>query len=204
MCRLHEQLKYFVTMKISTDSLWRNVKVILSGHETPGEGEHKIMDFIRHEKSLPGYDPNVRHCLYGLDADLVMLGLCTHDPHFSLLREEVRFTGRKTAQKRTVTPENTTFHLLHLSLLREYIDHEFSSLRRCESENFTYDLESIVDDWILMGFLVGNDFLPHLPHLHINKGALSELYDTYKKVLPSLGGTYRLLKPISAMVLLTH
>ena len=50
MCRLHEQLQYFVTMKISTDSLWQNVTVILSGHETPGEGEHKIMDIIRHGK----------------------------------------------------------------------------------------------------------------------------------------------------------
>lgn len=191
MVRLHEQLKYFVTMKISTDSLWHNVKVILSGHETPGEGEHKIMDYIRFEKSKPGYDPNLRHCLYGLDADLIMLGLCTHDPHFSLLREEVRFTGKKTAAaaaKKTPTPENTTFHLLHLSLLREYIDHEFSELQVPGQLSFPYSLESIVDDWILMGFLVGNDFLPHLPHLHINKGALSELFDTYKSVLPRLGG----------------
>ena len=81
MVRLHEQLKYFVSMKISTDSLWQNVKVILSGHETPGEGEHKIMDFIRYEKSKPDYNPNIRHCLYGLDADLVMLGLCTRKFH---------------------------------------------------------------------------------------------------------------------------
>ena len=110
MCRLHKQLQYFVTSKISTDSLWQGVTVILSGHETPGEGEHKIMDFIRHQKSQPGYDPNLRHCLYGLDADLVMLGMCTHDPHFSLLREEVKFGGKKTQQKRTVTPGlNTNF-----------------------------------------------------------------------------------------------
>jgi len=33
MARLHEQLKYFVTYKITTDNQWRSVKVILSGHE---------------------------------------------------------------------------------------------------------------------------------------------------------------------------
>ena len=114
--------------------------------------------------------------LYGLDADLVMLGMCTHDPHFSLLREEVKFGGKKTqaAAKRTTTPEETTFHLLHLSLLREYLDHEFGTelrvkLGRDGAAGFDYDLEKVLDDWILLGFLVGNDFIPNLPHLHINK-----------------------------------
>jgi 5'-3' exoribonuclease 1 len=54
---------------------------------------------------------------------------------------------------------------------------------------FTYDLESIVDDWILMGYLVGNDFIPHLPHVHINQEALPLLWETYKKVLPTLDGS---------------
>lgn len=51
-----------------------------------------------------------------------------------------------------------------------------------------YNLERIIDDWILMGFLVGNDFIPHLPNLHINHDALPLLYKTYISVLPSLGG----------------
>ncbi|XP_074261907.1 5'-3' exoribonuclease 1 isoform X8 [Saimiri boliviensis] len=184
MARLHEHLKYFVNMKISTDKSWQGVTIYFSGHETPGEGEHKIMEFIRSEKAKPDHDPNTRHCLYGLDADLIMLGLTSHEAHFSLLREEVRFGGKKT--QRVCAPEETTFHLLHLSLMREYIDYEFSVLK--EKIPFKYDIERIIDDWILMGFLVGNDFIPHLPHLHINHDALPLLYGTYITILPELGG----------------
>nr|XP_044992212.1 5'-3' exoribonuclease 1 isoform X2 [Jaculus jaculus] len=184
MAKLHEHLKYFVNMKISTDKSWQGVTIYFSGHETPGEGEHKIMEFIRSEKAKPDHDPNTRHCLYGLDADLIMLGLTSHEAHFSLLREEVRFGGKKT--QRVCAPEETTFHLLHLSLMREYIDYEFSILK--EKITFKYDIERIIDDWILMGFLVGNDFIPHLPHLHINHDALPLLYGTYITILPELGG----------------
>ena len=91
MARLSEQLRYFVNKKISEDANWRDVTVVLSGHDVPGEGEHKVMEYIRLSRAQPDYDPNVRHCLYGLDADLIMLGLLSHDPHFCLLREEVKF-----------------------------------------------------------------------------------------------------------------
>ncbi|XP_053211883.1 5'-3' exoribonuclease 1-like [Panonychus citri] len=187
MARLQTHLEYFVAAKISNDELWRNVKVILSGHETPGEGEHKIMDFIRAQRSQPDYDPNTRHCLYGLDADLIMLGMCSHEPYFALLREEVKFRRRK--EKETtfhVNPEAINFHLLHLSLLRDYLDHEFSPLKKVLP--FDYDLEHIIDDWVLMGFLCGNDFIPHLPHFHIAKNALTTLYKVYMEVLPNCDG----------------
>ncbi|KAK9879471.1 hypothetical protein WA026_006540 [Henosepilachna vigintioctopunctata] len=185
MARLHEQLKYFVVKKVSQDPLWRRCQIILSGHETPGEGEHKIMDFIRYKRSQPGYDPNTRHCLYGLDADLIMLGLCTHDPHFSLLREEVKF-GRKSTKHNPV-PEEVRFFLLHLSLMREYLELEFSILKET-LRDFKFDIEKIIDDWVLMGFLVGNDFIPNLPNLHIVNGALPIVYKIYMNILPELGG----------------
>lgn len=41
-----------------------------------------------------------------------------------------------------------------------------------------------------MGFLVGNDFIPHLPDLHISKGALPILYKVYMNVLPQVDGIF--------------
>lgn len=112
-----------------------------------------------------------------------MLGLLSHDPHFCLLREEVTF-GRKS--RKTTGLAQTNFYLLHLSLLREYLDLEFSSL--ATQIPFEYDLERIIDDFILMGIFVGNDFLPHLPDLHINEGALERIWTIYKNILPTAGG----------------
>lgn len=185
MARLTEQLKYFISKKVTEDVEWQGVEIVLSGHEVPGEGEHKIMEYIRQAKAQPGYDSNVRHCLYGLDADLIMLGLLSHDPHFCLLREEVTF-GRQV--KKTKELEHQNFFLLHLCIVREYLELEFQELQRPGALDFDYDMERIIDDFILMAFFVGNDFLPNLPNLHINEGALALMFQKYKEVLPRIGG----------------
>jgi len=186
MAKLTQQLKYFINKKVSEDIDWQGVEIVLSGHEVPGEGEHKIMEYIRQAKSQPNYDPNRRHCLYGLDADLIMLGLLSHDPHFCLLREEVTF-GRQN-QKKSKELEHQKFYLMHLCIVREYLELEFQELEEPGALDFPFDMERVIDDFILMAFFVGNDFLPNLPHLHINEGALALMFGVYKSVLPRAKG----------------
>ncbi|KAI9794510.1 MAG: hypothetical protein M1833_000370 [Piccolia ochrophora] len=186
MARLTQQLRYFISKKVSEDVNWQGIEVVLSGHEVPGEGEHKIMEYIRLAKAQPEYDPNVRHCLYGLDADLIMLGLLSHDPHFCLLREEVTF-GRQN-QKKSKELEHQNFYLMHLCMVREYLELEFQELKEPGALNFPFDMERVIDDFILMAFFVGNDFLPNLPNLHINEGALALMFKVYKSVLPKCEG----------------
>jgi len=182
MTRLSEHLKFYIRKRIQEDVLWRKLQVVFSGHETPGEGEHKIMEYIRHQKAQPNYDPNLCHCMYGLDADLIMLSLVTHEPHFALLREE----GILDRNKKKRTGESQQFHLLHISLLREYLDQEFVSLK--DRIPFEYNPERVYDDFVLMCFLVGNDFVPTLPGLDIAEGSLNSFFTLYKELLPTLDG----------------
>jgi 5'-3' exoribonuclease 1 len=185
------------------ESVWgTGVKVVYSGHSVPGEGEHKIMQYIRTARAQPDYRANQRHCLYGQDADLLMLGLATHEPHFTILREVVEFKKRNNANAniRVMTPDDTDeevddnsfpfglppvefvvpspskFQLLHLSVLREYLEVEFSH----KHYGAPLDRERLIDDFIVLTFFVGNDFLPHLPALNINENAFDVIFDAYK------------------------
>jgi len=53
-------LKYWTRYKLSTDPAWKDLKVIISDASVPGEGEHKIMNFIRSQRSSGTHDPNTR------------------------------------------------------------------------------------------------------------------------------------------------
>eukprot|EP00288_Rhodomonas_lens_P006689 CAMPEP_0177725258 /NCGR_PEP_ID=MMETSP0484_2-20121128/19154_1 /TAXON_ID=354590 /ORGANISM="Rhodomonas lens, Strain RHODO" /LENGTH=1134 /DNA_ID=CAMNT_0019237757 /DNA_START=456 /DNA_END=3857 /DNA_ORIENTATION=+ len=196
MARLTEYLHYFIRAKIKDDPNWSRPQIILSGAEVPGEGEHKIMEYIRREKSQPGWAPNQRHCIYGNDADLIMLSLATHEPHFALLRETTDFRPPRRNRDGTAPPlskvdkeqknRSKGFQLLHVSVLRDYIQLEFRELEGEMTEwEEPLDLERLIDDFVMLCYLIGNDFLPHLPALDILTGALNDLLAIYKSLLPT-------------------
>ncbi|KAK7060260.1 5'-3' exoribonuclease 2 [Paramarasmius palmivorus] len=204
---LAASLRYWVVQKMNSDPGWNNLQVIISDASVPGEGEHKIMDYIRRQRANPGHDPNTRHVIYGLDADLIMLALATHEPYFRVLREDVfsdstnmacRMCGQEGhfAAQCTATPaevqerakkkvtERKPFIFLDVSILREYLEAELN----IPQSPFPFNLEQAIDDWVLLIFFVGNDFLPHLPSLEIREGAIDTLLRIWKMELPRMGG----------------
>jgi 5'-3' exoribonuclease 1 len=133
LAMVSETISYFIRQKLKEDAAWHGLTVIFSGHDIPGEGEHKIMQHIRQMRASPNYAPNTRHCIYGQDADLIMLGLVTHEPHFTILREVIDFNSFQNNNNRNALKEvkkftkESDFQLLHLSVLREYLQIEFCS-----------------------------------------------------------------------------
>eukprot|EP00981_Chlorochromonas_danica_P006760 scaffold1490_cov162-Ochromonas_danica.AAC.6 len=127
MDRLATAFRAWIAHKMETDSFWQNgASVVFSGPDVPGEGEHKAMDFIR---SLADHDADYyqpgqrRHCIYGLDADLIMLSLVTHEPFFVLLREKI---SKRRKDALSYVPED--FELLEVSVLRRMLKQHFRQI----------------------------------------------------------------------------
>lgn len=133
-----------------------------------------------------------------------MLGLATHEPNFTIIREEFKpnkpkpcdicgqlghemreCTGSEPNQRQEEAAfgSECQYIFVRLNVLREYLERELSM----PNLPFKYDFERAVDDWVFMCFFVGNDFLPHLPSLEIREGAIDRLVALYKKAVYKTG-----------------
>ncbi|KAM0683333.1 5'-3' exoribonuclease 1 [Mitosporidium daphniae] len=181
MARLSAFLRSFLQSRLKEELY--PPKVVYSGQEIPGEGEHKIMDEIRSLTSQKTLGPI---CIHGLDADLIMLSLASHHRQLVLLREQRPFLQRygSSLKKERPMPESLgemTFDVLHISILRDYLRLEFSC--SAETQNLNEEEEKkVASDFVVLAMLAGNDFVPHLPGFHIDKGSPSSLLDVYKSV----------------------
>ena len=203
MARLGRWLRHWAhaTLNASPPPPYR---IILSDASVPGEGEHKAVAYIRAQRHASGYDPNTRHVIHGLDADLIMLALVTHEPNFAILREKQGHRGRKGGRgggaggggggEAEVDADGESFERLRRALedfevvrvdtLREYLERE---MRGADWSGVRggFDLERAIDDFVLLCFFVGNDFLPHMPGMDIKQGAIDALLLLYKRHVSS-------------------
>jgi len=194
MFDLTTYIKNYIINKKKSDKYWANIEIILTGADVPGEGEHKILEYIRTFKKSENYTKNVRHCIYGLDADLVMLALISHEPNIVLLREDnilLRKKQRLLAKKGIELKlgkekEEESYEFFLISVLREYLELEFYDIKT--KIKFEFNMERIIDDFIFLCFFIGNDFLPNLYSFAIETGAMDYLFEFYKDCLPELEG----------------
>jgi 5'-3' exoribonuclease 1 len=145
-------------------------EVILSGHDEPGEGEHKFIRYIKENNQQEYTD-----IILGLDCDLLFLSLGCNKSNIYLMREAEQFGKHVTNNM-----SNTTKQLFF-----KYVD--IDMLRNCVSQ-FLYSTDDIshMYDYIFICMLCGNDFIPSMSFLKLKNGALDILCDAYKKIYSEL------------------
>lgn len=128
---------------------------IISTSNDIGEGEHKIFHHIRNNQTHTS-------TIYGLDADLIILGL-NHLQYSQiyLLRESKDFKI-----------QSNDYMLLNLKMLENQIVNLLSP--------YPTDKYKIYD-YILLSFFIGNDFIPKIPYINVHDKGLELLINTYKK-----------------------
>ena len=175
-------LESFIAMKQSEDPAWQQLCIVYSGHNVPGEGEHKITDFIRMLKARKDgtYDPETSHCVYSPDADMILLGLALHEKYVSVIREET--ISREAIKKRGDRQGlPNKFQIIHLGMLREYLELEFRpAFEKSKKCRTVFDINRVVDDIIGAMCFVGNDFLPGMPDVRIEDNGLDTMFSVYK------------------------
>mgnify|MGYP001318639328 CR=1 FL=1 len=143
-----------------------NINIILSDTSVCGEGEHKIVQYIRNNNNQD------ISCIYGLDADLIMLSLCLENDIY-LLRESIQFN----------IIDNDKLLYLSIKSFKNILKKEIiDNIDIREITDFELD-ERVVIDYVFLCFLLGNDFLPHLVTLDISEGSLNQLLLIYTKLI---------------------
>ena len=80
------RLSNYLQNEFNNNNFYGNIDIIFSNSNVPGEGEHKIFEYIRENNN-----DNLIDVVYGLDADLIMLSPAAKKNNIYLLREALEF-----------------------------------------------------------------------------------------------------------------
>lgn len=133
-----------------------NLKIIFSSANTPAEGEHKLLQYIRNKK-----EDSSSYAIYGLDADLIFLSLTTQRDNVFLLRE-AQHMGKIVKNDDGVEQ----FNYVSIDIMKQCIYDEITSLLDLDICG-TPDYNNIINDFVFICYFLGNDFLPHIPSIDI-------------------------------------
>lgn len=152
---------------------FENNNKILVNFFPPGEGEHKIFEYIRdYPKEHIGYNT----IIYGLDADLIMLSI-NHLPvtnQIYLFRETPEFIKSLDS---SLDPNK--LYMIDIPLLTHQITLDMNNYKEVTSEL----QKNRIYDYIFLCFFLGNDFMPHFPSINIRTNGIDILLDVYRNTI---------------------
>ena len=149
------------------------IKTIISDSSIRGEGEHKIMEYLKNN-----FNENDINIVYGLDADLIHLSLIRNNNIF-LLRERTEYN---------IENIDTEFIFLDINLLKKYLINEI------KNDIVLLNNQEIINDYIFLCFFIGNDFINNTPSINIRYKGLEYLLEIYNKLQDKYGGLFQLIK----------
>jgi len=172
-----------IHLRFANPSEFGLTKIMVSGADEAGEGEHKIFEYIREN---PDYHKNSVSVIYGLDADLIMLTL--NHLHVSdkmyLFRETPHFIK---SLDNTLDPNS--LYLLDIPMFGTFIMNDLQGTSAGTGTSTSAGTgtsavgNNILFDYIFICFFLGNDFLPHFPALNIRTKGIDHLIFAYKNCL---------------------
>ena len=163
--------------KIIAWSKKQTLEIIYSSCNTPAEGEHKLLQYIR---SNQRENKKFSYVLYGLDADLIFLALSANCNEIYLLRE---------ANQMNKNEPDGTLNYVSIKIMKECINQSMQDYYDKSIGDFKdivkmeLNQDKLIADFIFLCYFLGNDFLPHLPSLDIHKDGIEYLIKSYIHVL---------------------
>jgi len=152
MQRITSKILEYIKNKKLND--FKNIKVLFSSGNTPGEGEHKLLQHIRKKDKKD----NSSYAIYGLDADLIFLALSTQKENIYLIREANQMDNSQT----------DTLNYVSIDVMKECIHKELlSKVNKEILGSECLQMNNMMNDFIFICYFLGNDFLAHIPSIDI-------------------------------------
>jgi 5'-3' exoribonuclease 1 len=140
--------------------------VFISGSNIPGEGEHKMM-YILNNLEIP-LKNHEKVLIYGLDGDLLFISMLNkYYLNIILIRDT------------SLNAEELDF--VNISHLKIYIYTDILNLARSENKVITTSKDLLIQDYTVLSFLLGNDFLDKQLCINIKEHGVDIITKAYIK-----------------------
>ena len=173
------------TANARSNGIARKVKYIFSDSSIPGEGEHKLIYHIREgqrlavdgtpeERELYGTAHNT--VIYALDNDLIMLALTLGIDNLYLFRESTEYG------QFAMIHEGRRYLYMDIAELEEALIQNFRESYGCSKIETEEQKRRYIDDYVFLGMLLGNDFMPKTHWFSIAEGGYERLLSAYWQI----------------------